>query len=198
MNIFKQQFNTLCNTTSDINEHLPTLYSYATRCETIFETGVRGVVSSWALAHGLLNNTSSKKYLLLNDIMPCDVASLIESSRNTDLQIECEWKNNLDIQLKHRFDMMFIDTWHSYAQLKRELKKFAKQINKFIIMHDTTIYANRGEPLYVNNVTWPQEEITKGLWPAIEEFLHEHSNEWSILARYINNNGLTILKRINE
>jgi hypothetical protein len=198
MNIFKQQFNTLCNTTSDINEHLPTLYSYATRCETIFETGVRGVVSSWALAHGLLNNTSSKKYLLLNDIMPCDVASLIESSRNTDLQIECEWKNNLDIQLKHRFDMMFIDTWHSYAQLKRELKKFAKQINKFIIMHDTTIYANRGEPLYVNNVTWPQEEITKGLWPAIEEFLHENSNEWSMLARYINNNGLTVLKRINE
>ena len=40
----------------------------------------------------------------------------------------------------------------------------------------------------------PVEEIVKGLWPAVEEFLQEHP-EWTIERRYTNNNGLTILKR---
>ena len=36
----------------------------------------------------------------------------------------------------------------------------------------------------------------KGLWPAIEEFLLE-SKEWIQHERFYNNNGLTILKRVN-
>ena len=35
----------------------------------------------------------------------------------------------------------------------------------------------------------------QGLWPAVEEFLNEHS-EWQLETRYTNNNGLTILKRV--
>jgi len=41
----------------------------------------------------------------------------------------------------------------------------------------------------------PIEEITKGLWHAIEEFLVEHP-EWKIKERFRNNNGLTILCRV--
>jgi hypothetical protein len=39
-------YNELCNRRSDINEHLPTLYRYAKQCESVFETGVRGCISS--------------------------------------------------------------------------------------------------------------------------------------------------------
>ena len=46
---------------SDINEHMQTLYEYAKKTETIFETGVRGVVSSWALLKGLHENSSNEK-----------------------------------------------------------------------------------------------------------------------------------------
>ena len=52
----ERKYNKLCHTRSDINEHLPTLFKYASGCESIFETGVRGCVSSWALISGLLNN----------------------------------------------------------------------------------------------------------------------------------------------
>jgi hypothetical protein len=41
MNIVKNKFDFLCNTQSDINEHLPTLYKYDTECENIIELGVR-------------------------------------------------------------------------------------------------------------------------------------------------------------
>lgn len=44
----------------------------------------------------------------------------------------------------------------------------------------------------------PIDEITRGLWPAVEEFLAEHENEWKLHERYTNNNGLTILKRVKE
>ena len=37
--------------------------------------------------------------------------------------------------------------------------------------------------------------LLTGLWPAIEEFLAEHS-EWEIEQRVTNNNGLTILVRV--
>jgi hypothetical protein len=37
--------------------------------------------------------------------------------------------------------------------------------------------------------------LLTGLWPAIEEFLAEHS-EWEIQQRFTNNNGLTILARV--
>ena len=41
--------------------------------------------------------------------------------------------------------MVFIDTWHIYCHLKRELAKFAPVVNKYIIMHDTTIDEIYGE-----------------------------------------------------
>ena len=45
---------------------METLCLYAKKCESVFETGVRGVVSSWAFAKGLLDNRSnSKKFCLM-------------------------------------------------------------------------------------------------------------------------------------
>ena len=41
----------------------------------------------------------------------------------------------------------------------------------------------------------PIDEINKGIWPAIEEFINNNQN-WKIKERFTNNNGLTILERI--
>jgi len=41
-----------------------------------------------------------------------------------------------------------------------------------------------------------ETNLPKGLWPAIEEFLY-HNRNWVIVEKKTNNNGLTILKRIN-
>jgi hypothetical protein len=42
-----------------------------------------------------------------------------------------------------------------------------------------------------------EEEIRKGLWPAVEEFLVDHP-EWVLKERYTNNNGLTVLERVSS
>jgi hypothetical protein len=204
MEIIEKEFYNLSITSSDINEHLPTLKKYASECESVFETGVRGCVSSWALAYGLLQNNYNKKKLLMNDITSCDIQKLLNATQGLPIQIDYIWKNNLDLLITDTFDLTFIDTWHVYGQLKRELAKFAPITNKYIIMHDTTVDEWLGENIRMGfnsaqhslESGFPIDEINKGIWYAIEEFL-DVNKEWVLHERYINNNGLTILRRIN-
>lgn len=200
----KNKYNILCNTSSDINEHLPTLCQLATECNSILELGVRGVVSSWAFTNGLLIGAESntKKILFLNDLQVCDISELLECTKNMNIDIKYQWINCLDLEVSETFDMVFIDTWHVYGQLKRELAKFSKISNKYIVMHDTTIDEYEGETIRCKFNAQKQseesgfslEEILQGLGKAIDEFLEENSN-WTIKKKYTNNNGLTILKK---
>jgi hypothetical protein len=201
----KNKYNNLSRFPSDINQHLPTLYKYASECETILETGVRGCVSSWALVYGLLNNNSGKKAIILNDISPCNIDELLARTKNLPIIVQYKWVNNLQLEIPYNVDLTFIDTWHVYGQLKRELDKFSKITNKYIIMHDTTVDEWEGESIRLrSNIDdqvkfsgFPRDEITRGLWPAISEFLSAHP-EWVLHQRFTNNNGLTILKRISS
>lgn len=203
-------FNLLCKNSypsknsSDIMEHLPTLYRYAKECDSVFETGVRGCVSSWAFLYGLLDNkTENKKCLFLNDINVCDINDVLNVSKQFDnINVTYEWKNNLLLNFKQNYDLTFIDTWHVYGQLKRELKKFSKITNKYIILHDTTIDGIKGETIRLGldarkqsaQTGIPVREICKGLSYAIKKFLHDNP-EWYIKEVFTNNNGLTILAR---
>ena len=109
----------------------------------------------------------------------------------------------MDLVIKENVDLVFIDTWHVYGQLKRELAKFSKVTNKYILMHDTTVDKVQGETIRSN---WdakqqsldsgiPEEEILCGLQKAIDEFLLENK-DWVLREEYTNNNGLTVLEKI--
>lgn len=204
MDTVVNKYNKLRKTKSDINEHLPTLRKYASKCESIIELGVRGVVSTYAFIYGLLINNSTKKKLLLNDISPCNISELLKLNNQLKIDIKYEWINDLDLEIKENYDLTFIDTWHVYGQLKRELEKFSKVTNKYIIMHDTKIDAYKGETVRFKKNAKKQSretgipicEIKKGLVPAINEFL-KNNNNWKIKEKFNNNNGLTILEKIN-
>jgi hypothetical protein len=201
------KYNNLCILPLDINEHLPTLYKYAKECNSVLECGVRGCVSSWAFAYGLIDNKNDiPKKLLLNDIEVCDIDELLNNTKNIkNLQVEYKWCSDLDLELSENVDLVFIDTLHVYGQLKRELEKFSKVTNKYIIMHDTTVDEIYGECIRLNwNIedmskltTFSADELTKGLKPALNEFLI-NNNEWVIHDVYTNNNGLTVLKKIEN
>ena len=85
----------------DIMEHLYTLYNYSKECDSIFETGVRGCVSSWAFLKGLIdsNKNGNKKILFMNDIDVCDINELLDCGKNFDIELKYEWKNNLLLDL---------------------------------------------------------------------------------------------------
>ncbi len=103
MNFVINKYTSLCNKPSDINEHLPTLFKYAKECNSIFETGVRGVVSSWALLFGLLmNNNNEKKTFIMNDIENCDMDEIFKAAKELNIDIAFKLENNLLIDFVKR------------------------------------------------------------------------------------------------
>ena len=194
-------YASLCSTPSDINEHLPTLRRYASECKTVVECGVRTVVSSYAFAAALTGRNGT----FLHQVDPSkseNVYIFQNMCANEGFNTKFYEQSDLDCPLIE-CDLLFIDTWHIYGQLKRELSRWNRSVSKYIIMHDTTIDEWKGETIRVG---WnaeeqskqygiPVDEINKGLWPAISEFLVEHP-EWRLKERFVNNNGLTILVRV--
>lgn len=190
-----------CTKTSDINEHLPTLFRYASECNHITECGVNTAVSSYAFAIGLKGKTP-------NRLIQCDIKNHPNISTFQSLCVAegidtvFYEQSDLDCPMEQT-DLLFIDTWHIYGHLKRELARWHSYATKYIIFHDTTVdewigesIRERHDQLKESRETGiPLDEIRKGLWPAIAEFIEQHP-EWVQVERFTNNNGLTVLKRV--
>lgn len=202
MGFLKHNYEGLCVTPSDINEHLPTLYKYALECNHITECGVRKAVSSYAFGLGLCGKAANK--LVQVDVVKSDdVEGFADECEYDGVNTVFYEGSDLECPMEET-DLLFIDTWHIYAQLKRELARWHPYAKKYIILHDTTVDGEEGESIrlgsniaeQVKESGFTEEEIRKGLWPAVEEFLVEHP-EWILKERYTNNNGLTVLVRIS-
>ncbi len=195
-----RKYNEKCIQKSDINEHLPTLRILAKNCNSIIELGVRGCVSSWALGLGLIENKGSRYDMV--DLVSCPVKEFVDEIKLHNIETSLYWNNSINVNLKHNYDLVFIDTWHVYGQLKRELKKYSPKCLKYIVLHDTTVDDYKGESIRMgHNIKKqsiesgiPESEIRKGLWPAVEEFVQEEK-DWEIAYRWTNCNGLTVLCR---
>ena len=202
--ISKMQRLYLTNSTtpSDINEHLPTLLEYTKQCNSVVECGVREICSSYAFALGL-KGTSNNCYTLVDPYKSNKIDGFLNLCKEEGINASFVEQSDLKCPLIET-DLLFIDTWHIYGQLKRELAYWHSSVKKYIIMHDTTVDEWAGETIRsrsngINEAKesgFPLEEIMRGLWPAIDEFLREHP-EWKLEKRYTNNNGLTVLTRIN-
>ena len=168
-----------CKEKSDINEHLPLLYEYGKKSESIVELGVLFGKSTVALL-----NAKSKK-LTSYDREITSVARAIESQAKRErISFDLIQADNLRIQIP-KCDLLFIDTWGSYAQLKAELALHSGNVRKWIIMHDTEIFGEKDQN---------SEAVNVGLKRAIREFLAENVG-WKKIYEVTNNNGLTILER---
>jgi hypothetical protein len=187
--MIEETYNKLVRTESDINEHLQTLKMYAEKCKHVTEMGVRDVCSTFAFAMAL-----PKKLISIDIHHPSffgagdKLNQIIEFSDKNKIEFKFINASTLDIEIENT-DFLFIDTKHTYEQLKQELNIHAKNVNKYIAFHDTTLFEFSDEEYSPNSEK-------HGLWPAIEEFLELNKN-WIFEKRYINNNGLTILKKNN-
>jgi hypothetical protein len=188
----EKKVNELHSTPSDINEHFPAIIEYGQQCNHITEMGVRGIISTW----GWL--ATNPKKLIAYDIQdPSTWGGSLQDIKDTAQSIDTEFEfhlaNVLEVEIEET-DLLFLDTWHAYKQLKAELALHASKVRKFICFHDTTSYANYDETSYeIWGEDWKAEGI--GIWKAIEEFL-EDNPEWVLEKRFTHNNGFTIIKRV--
>ena len=168
-------------TESDIYRHIGTLRRYARQCDHVTELGTRYFVSTYALAAG------KPKKIVTYDIDYCpyiSVAKPITDSNGIELVYKIEDTRTAEIEPT---DMIFFDTLHTYEQLSIELAKHADKSRKYLLFHDTTMFANRDE--------WSDVTGSGGLWPAIQEFLDANPH-WRIKEKFDHCHGLTVMERV--
>ncbi len=215
-------YKKLCEEPSDIHQHLPTLRLYASKCARVCELGTRNVVSSVALIAGLIDSP----YITNEDIVPCKKIYLFDIIPDINLEkieeaafskgidiIDTFGINDLDADITgDKYDLLFIDSCHTYPHCYEELCKFGKNTERYIILHDTadttdgitSEYVRLGyEPQHYKTIIerynnkYTENEFKIGLNKAIERFITENP-EWKIRKIYTNNNGLTILHKPPE
>jgi tetratricopeptide (TPR) repeat protein len=170
-----QLYEAACRQPSDIHEHLPTLYRLAKECRHVTEMGTGAGVSTAALLYA-----QPKKLVCYDRVRYPQVDRLAAAAGATELVFREQDVLWADVE---ETDLLFIDTWHVYGQLQQELALHAGKVRRYIVLHETTTFGEKGE-----------DEGHKGLWPAVEAFLEQGT--FRLKQRFENNNGLTILEAV--
>lgn len=164
---------------TDTQAHLPTLRALASRHDRVVEFGVRQVVTTFALLAG------RPKSLLSVDIEPPPLSRLMiaeDLAEAEGIDFKFRLASTLDIP-PVACDFLFIDTLHTYTQLKAELARHADGVTKTIAFHDTVTFGEVG-----------MDGTSPGLVAAIDEYLAEHP-DWSVVWHDVKCNGLTVIER---
>ena len=105
----------LCQSPSDINEHLPTLARYASECTTVTECGVRSGVSSYAFAEAL-KNTPNARITQVDLNWHANIGTFQKDCAKEGLRTTFYGMSDLECALDET-DMLCLDTWHIYGHL---------------------------------------------------------------------------------
>ena len=174
-----KMFRMACrDTRSDINEHLPTLLKYGRSVNHITEFGVRGGCSTLAWWYAWPES------LRCYDIAPCEAHDFLMSKTEDAWELDYKFiqADVLEIEIEET-DLLFIDTYHTYDQLSKELALHGNKSRRYLIFHDTVTFGEQGE-----------DHNKPGLVQAINEFLWRNKH-WSVKEIFYNNNGLLVLER---
>ena len=193
MEKIQEQYLNQIKITSDINEHIETLYNIAKECDHITEMGVRWVSSTWAFLY-----SNPKKLISYDIVKNNNINEVINLSNYYNINFIFYEQDVLKIEIEPT-ELLFIDTLHTYNQLIKELDLHSKNVSKYIILHDTTTFGFVDEKVYnhASDIVKNEPKEKQGLMLAVNEFLEtELGNNWVIYKKFDNNNGLTILKRI--
>lgn len=191
-----------CQQTYNINEHMPTLKMLAQECSSVVEIGVCNMFSTWGILQGLSESPYVKRRYTGIDIAqpPETLLGLAEAlASDNGILFEFWHQNDMHVDIQPT-DLLFIDSLHTYAQLTYELEKFSPQVKKYIAMHDTSAPWGDIDENYSGDYSeYPAfiDRNKRGLWPAVQDFLNNHP-EWKLHARYFNNHGFTILKKVKN
>jgi len=166
---------------SDINEHLPILFTMGLQCRTIVEFGVRSGNSTKAFLASL-KMQSRQTSLYSYDINPCKQAvGQVDSMTDSNTLWTFVQADTAKLETIPECDLLFIDTLHTHNQVVAEVEHH-KSVRRFMVFHDTVLFGANGE------------KGQPGIRIAIDTFRHRNP-QWRILWEYRHNNGLLILER---
>lgn len=175
----------------DSDKHLLTLFSIILEIDAknIIELGVRN--GSTTLPLLLAANITGGHVISVdinetNFICPKELENIWTFKKEDSLKFLSQWdKNNV-------VDLIFIDDWHAYQHVKKELEYIDMMISpkSIVLLHDL-MYGNY-EPHYHTDLTLDDGQWAQGgPYRAVAEL---SKNFWEF-ATIPSNNGLTILRK---
>lgn len=173
-----------------ISPHLPRLRSLATGLRLAVEFGVKRGASSSALLLGA------------EHVISYDIAETREA-RELERVAGPRWEYRIGDSRKAppvACDLLFIDSLHTYEQMKAELERHASHVQRYLAFHDTITFGTvgaRGESgeqawQYRKGQSVPLEFL--GIRHAIDE-LQMRDPSWRIAAAFPDSHGLLVLER---
>lgn len=172
-----ERYDVLLQEPSDIQYHLPKLRELASEVDHVCEFGVRTGRSTIALLAGkpeLMRSYDVNGFLLADELRNevRDDTDFLFVQRNTREQ---------DIGMIQWPDLLFIDTLHTRGQLFYELYYHARNVRRYVVMHDTATFGFVGE------------DGGKGINDAWLPWARAYG--WKIAYETSECNGLTVLER---
>ena len=173
---FEKEYQDACARDTDMHEHLPWISELVADCKHTTELGVGHAQST----RGFLRHDNEHHSY---EFQPYDTTiEYFKNAKNAGRNVTLHISDTRTIEIAET-DVMLVDSYHSYEQVKTELELHANKVRKYILFHDTSTFGDRGQG------------GEAGVWPAIEEFLDKNTN-WVLVERRTNNNGMTLIKRI--
>lgn len=176
-------YKAVCETPSDVNEHLPTLVEICARLDAkrVIELGVRGGTSTIAWLYGVCETEGELWSVDVSQPPP------IKHSRWHFVRGEDTDPFVLS-QLPEEVDAVFVDTDHRYDLTREEIQLYAPRVRSggCMIFHDTA------EESFEHHTA---EQPPFPVRTAVEELLGGESpiREVTKLESYDNNHGLTVV-----
>ena len=174
----------------DSDRHLMTLFSIvlSSRGTNVLELGVRDGTTTLPLLYSTYLNGGT-----LTSVDKVKRSFQVpEYAENSWDYIESDAIEFLEKYDGEKFDIVYVDDWHSYDHVYKELNYLDKMVgpSSLIILHDL-MYGNT-EPFYHTDLTVNEGQWAKGgPYRAVAE-LDLNFWEWATIPW---NNGLTILRK---
>jgi hypothetical protein len=173
--VLGERYDTACLNPSELNEHLPVLYELARECGRVTDVGTGQGLAALAFLW------AQPATLVCVDLAPCPLLGELEALAGRT-KVVFRRGDSLQVDLGET-DLLFLDTRHDAPQLRGELERHATKARKYLVLHGTTQFAERGET-----------EGQPGIGPIVEEVLSQGA--FRMRQRYDNNGGLAILERV--
>lgn len=178
----------------DSDKHALTLLGIALsiNAKNIIELGVRDCKTTEPLLWAAAYNNGTVYSVDINDIDRSKIDTLFHYNWLTYKMDSIQFLETCQDKIKHPIDLVYIDDWHSYEHVKRELEILDRIVTPktVIVLHDLMY----GEtcPYYHTDLTLKDGQWANGgPYRAVAE-LNPQFWEFSTIPA---NNGLTILRK---
>ena len=158
----------------DLDQHMETLRSLALQCDHVTEGGKR---RESAIAFAAGNPQTLISYLAEDNEDPSR-ESLAGMAADTD--VRCLPIDDFVNKSIEPTDLLFVDWQHNAKSFGKQMELHAKNVRRWIVMHDTKYHARQGD------------DGGKGLLAGMKTFVGD-GKKWFVMSHTDDQFGLTVL-----